>query len=840
VRFRLAWVIATLCACRSAEPPKALEVELAGCREWRAGPRCEVGLDEPLSFFVRTTTVAAFLDGVPLRIRDAHVVQNGLGFHLSVRPGTLTVRAPGSGEWSLVLAPHQANEALLEIARMRRRGERLAAEEKLAELGAIEGAAGQRGRNALAAGQIEDAVRELEAAVEEDRRLGKKLTELSDRLALAHTFLNHRYPESAARAQLDALAPLASEYAEAAADVDYTGAVLASEYRDVRRGLEHARRLMERAERLDREDMLDAREILTNLLVIAGRWPEVQVEAKGLQSAMHDQLSPCKAAELWSNIGWFRLLGSRQAPKLFKAAPSEELAQAAALYRTACDRPLLLANAELNLAWAALFEGRNTEAREGLARARSAVAAPDLRTMMHFLHLEAEVLLAEQKAKEALEILDRLRVLAHTAGATEILWQAHLGRGRALSFLGANDEAIASYRESERLLGQLAKRVPLGEGRDALLFDRSEGSIRLVTLLIEAKRFDEAILAIRESRLAAVDWARGLIGGEPDATRETKLQKLREARAALDKAARAEWMRPTNEAQKLRLEREEAIAASKRMLDEVFGESLHANGLPQSVLPLGPAEAAVYAHPTEGGIVAIVRTATMLHVESVSITGGTLPGLKDSGTALLQAARVHFYVHPALESLDWPLLTRGTSIFHADLRALRARATNTVLIAADPARALPNARRESVELAEHLKARGYAVTLLEDADRAAFFDALGRPLELFHYSGHGVQEGHDGLEAGFPLRDRQRFTVVDVLAANAGPRRVVLAACELGQHSAAAGLSMAQAFLLAGADEVVAAVRPVDDAATAAWVKAFYTETSTRSSDVAFRHWVAN
>lgn len=845
-------VLAGLGACRSPAPsPPALDVELAGCREWRDGPLCEVSPDTPLALFVRASTVSAFLDGARLRLDGVRPIQNGLSFHLSVRPGKLEVRAPKASPWSLHLASHAGNEALLEIARLRRRGERLEAEKKLEQLGAIEGAAAQRGRNALAAGRIEEAVRELEAAIAEDVRAGKKLTELADRLALAHTFLNHRYPEAAARKQLDALAPLAAEYAEAAVGVDYTGAVLASEYRDVRRGLEHARRLMERAERLTPSDLLDAREILTNLLVFAGRWSEVQVALVDLRAAIDADMPPCKAAEVWSNIGWYQLLGRRQAPKLFQASPAAELERAAALYRTACDRPLLLANAELNLAWAALFDGDRARAREAWTRAKAGVSAPDLRTLMHLLHVEAELMLADRDAKSALEALDRLRVLAHTAGATEILWQAHLGRARALSFLGATDDAIAAYRESERLLGDLAARVPLGEGRDALLFDRGEGAASLVTLLIEAKRFDEAIAAIRDSRLAAIAWARGLSEERAlDADREGKLRKLREARAALDEAAHAQWMRPANEAAELRVAREAAIVDAKRALDEVFGEARSANDKTRLVLPLDDEEIAVYVHPVAGGVTAILRDQRGLSVDRVAIRG-SLPVLKDSAAIVLQAKRVHFYVHPALEALDWPKLTSGASIFHADVRAPRARETDAVLIAADPARALPNARQESARLAERLKQRGYDVTLLDPVDHAPLFAALSRPLELFHYSGHGIQEGLDGLEAGIPLRDRRRFTVVDVLAAPAAPRRVVLAACDLGQRSGAAGLSMAQAFLLNGADEVIAAVRPIDDAATSAWVESFYAGSSTTArstaeqlaksnADAAFRLWVAN
>jgi CHAT domain-containing protein len=176
-----------------------------------------------------------------------------------------------------------------------------------------------------------------------------------------------------------------------------------------------------------------------------------------------------------------------------------------------------------------------------------------------------------------------------------------------------------------------------------------------------------------------------------------------------------------------------------------------------------------------------------------------------------------------------PLYETATTIFHADLRAAprddAPLAIRRALVLADPPGVLPAARHEADRVAAQLAAAGVDVVRADGLDRRALRAAWARSIELFHYSGHGVQAGLDGLEGGIPLADGARLSTLDVLTTTAVPRRAVLAACDLGRRGStrsAPGLGFAHALLLVGADEVVAATRPVDDAATTRWVERLY------------------
>jgi CHAT domain-containing protein len=148
----------------------------------------------------------------------------------------------------------------------------------------------------------------------------------------------------------------------------------------------------------------------------------------------------------------------------------------------------------------------------------------------------------------------------------------------------------------------------------------------------------------------------------------------------------------------------------------------------------------------------------------------------------------------------------------------------SALVIADPEGDLPGARREAAAVAPLL------AHFLE-VDRLSGAEATGPALRgrlagagLLHYAGHGVSAGWDSR---LPLAARGALTVDDVLVLDPGPRLVVLSGCETAAVPAdtpAEGMGLAHAFLIAGAEAVVATVRRVPDDASSALVAGFYRE----------------
>jgi len=164
-----------------------------------------------------------------------------------------------------------------------------------------------------------------------------------------------------------------------------------------------------------------------------------------------------------------------------------------------------------------------------------------------------------------------------------------------------------------------------------------------------------------------------------------------------------------------------------------------------------------------------------------------------------------------------------------DAGAMRA------LVVGDPTSDLERARAEIDGVSRALAGSGsWRVRVLRRRDatgsrvRQELSDAT-----LFHYAGHGRYAGRDGWESALPLADHGELTVADVLALPRAPRRVVLLGCETARSSAdaaegGAGLGLAQAFLVAGAEEAVAATRDVDDAVAGAIAEGLYAGDAPR------------
>ncbi len=179
------------------------------------------------------------------------------------------------------------------------------------------------------------------------------------------------------------------------------------------------------------------------------------------------------------------------------------------------------------------------------------------------------------------------------------------------------------------------------------------------------------------------------------------------------------------------------------------------------------------------------------------------------------------------------MFTRSPTTALRSWRACRSRTTQTsesvpataparasAVVVGDPQRSLPEARREAAAVADAIRASGVlTVELLEGASatHAAVVEGLGTA-DLFHYAGHASYEGQDGWDSALPLAAQGRLLVTDVLALPHAPARVILSACGAARTASAAPgetLGIAQAFLVAGTDVVVAPTRDVRDEASA-------------------------
>jgi hypothetical protein len=165
-------------------------------------------------------------------------------------------------------------------------------------------------------------------------------------------------------------------------------------------------------------------------------------------------------------------------------------------------------------------------------------------------------------------------------------------------------------------------------------------------------------------------------------------------------------------------------------------------------------------------------------------------------------------------AIDTVRVVRVPGVLPWKSRAGALEDSQRMVVLGDPSRDLAASAGEAIRIADRLGATRY---LHAAATRAAF--ATARGAALLHVSAHAARD----LDGPALVLADGRATVADIAGLAPGPRRVVLATCAsaVGQDEVGSD-SLANAFLEAGADLVVATRQTVDDGDAARLVAAFY------------------
>jgi tetratricopeptide (TPR) repeat protein len=743
-------------------------------------------------------------------------------------------------------------------------------------------ATGKLARVERGKGNTEEAIRLFHEALRLDREGGLLSDEFSDRFALAYTLIYYGRRFSDARAALEPLDALAASYPEGRAIAPYYRGLVAYETGDLRTALRLFRESAEGAERLGLDDhRVDVLQPSAGVLSSLGRSAEAEELLREAKERLPKGASPCRRAHLLNDIGWLALRASASsggAPAR-GTDPLPPLEEAYAIYRDVCREPADVCNVLTNLALAELDRGRPAEAQRYLKEARRADRRPDARIEAWWLILEGRIALGGGEAREALTWYDRLDTIGASALLPDARFEAALGRAQALDALGRTEKAREAYAAAEGLLDELSLLVPLGEGRETFLARHEQSTRRRVDFLLrEARREDRrggprALAARREAAAAArkgrarilsalqrIDRV-GALSPAERAVWESALASYRRERAALDEKAAGDWQLPGDRLAEATRERASEHARLRAALDQALASlpsgpssraAAGATVRPEDALPEPEdGEVLLVYHPVVEGWAgfAITRGDVLeRHLGAIDrdappprLAEQLLLPFRDAiaGAKRIRLAAFGPFDRVDFQALPWegrPLLAHAPILYGLDLprRSVRPRDAplpKAAVVVADPRGDLPAARGEASRVAgalEHAFEPPPRVTRLEGP--SATHDAVRRALELpgatlFHYAGHGVFQGRDGWESGLPLAEGGWLTVGDVMALAATPPLVVLSGCDTARTTdtaPAAGLGLAQAFIVAGASVVIAAARPVNDKLAAAMMGSLY------------------
>jgi hypothetical protein len=842
-----------------------LEVFYAGCTAVQRGPRCALPDDRKLTLWIGTESKAGIsIDaGKGAVISAPQTIQGGNRYNVTVPAGSQLLRVnastqAGRATWELLLY-EGTQRPWLEAARARRKAQdtkgalaiitpMLAAKDPVDRAYAL----GIQGRLALDAGENEQAIRSLEESCALHEASGNLLDAYRDIQACAFVLIAQQTNLERARALL-ARPNKIGGFGQISFDSAFNRAYLSYVAGDMRTALAMSRIAREIAARLDmQKEHWKAAQLLGGVLLDLGRRQEAMALFNGIDATAVDSGRDLTA--LYVNRSWAALLAAEAGElRAEEVTPMLEWAITSANKDSAGDT-LAIATAKVNLAYGQLLVGALAEARKTLRALTDSPAAdsPSLRTWRFYL--EGRLAVKQGRLADAKSRYRRLVSLARAGGDDVAAWRAELGLAEVALAERCPARALEALARADALLEHSVLATPLSDGRASFLAEHARGTQLEIELLVSLGRVDEALAAARRDRrrvLADLELTSRIAALSSPARREwdVAVGAYQKARARLSAEAAEDWRLLPDELvraeQKRQKERERLDSLVENALAVAMGDTSTKHTLATLRAPAADEVLLVFAQLKNGwmGFAADASGVTTARIPVLpahaSSDALSIALLTPFAARLATARRVAVMARGAVETVDFhalpfdgqPLLATHEVLYATDVTA-PSSSPNTLenpgkaLIVIDPQWNLPYAHRETTELtsAFHPSVFSGVEILLGDGAKPERFKEVLREASWLHFSGHSEFGGVEGWDSALLLAQEGRFGIVDILTLSRCPSKIVLLGCETARTATeqTAQMGLAQAFVLAGAAEVIAASRPLDDTLAAVFSKQLY------------------
>jgi len=816
---------------RDLAPP---EVLLLGCTAYISGA-CVVlpGTTEELRLWVDVhpqRPIVVTLDGVEVEPEERVAAESGQRLVMDLPEGAreLALRTRGHASWSLALVPGAPEDA--SAAREAKRS----------------------GDAAFMAGEHRRALADYGRAM--DGFVALDLDRPASDVALTATYLcaETLLDMGCARSWLARHRSLFADFPEAELRHGLYAGMLAERSGDLRLAIREYRAHADTALRLGLD--YDAAAALSADAVLRARLGDLEGSEAALRRAiaLMAEGKPSARARLLINIAWAWILARDRGLRTQDPRPLLRDAIAIVQAEAQLEEPAFFAPFRVNLAFAELLEGRLEQARALLGELAGGEMEPRQRLWRDYLG--ARLLFAEGELGPALEGFSALAGRADMAQREDLRIRALVGRGSVLAAQGRREEAAAGFLAAERELDARLSELAVDGSRERYASINDRSSREAVSLLLELGRPREALCVARLARSRTYDMLTRSLRHRSDRLeavdgRQRALARYLETRSLIEAEVGRSWGLPRHDGERLRAEQARLAATNLRELDVVLAEI--------EVAPVATMTCEELPRPGEGELLVSLLPAAQgwvgfaLRGPDVVVEALTLPDREASYEAWAQALLDPFaemiadadrlrivttgeLLEVPIHRLPFggaPLFETLPVVYSLDLAAEDRyegpRSREALGVA--PSSNLLHAEAEADEVALALEEGEWRVESLsgESATGALVRDHLGTS-GLLHFVGHARADRAAGWDDALQLGAGGELTVTDLLASpTATPHAVVLNGCRTGladPGSAAGGMSLAHALLVAGSEVVIATTRDVDDAYAHSLMVAFYTE----------------
>lgn len=556
--------------------------------------------------------------------------------------------------------------------------------------------------------------------------------------------------------------------------------------------------------------------------------------------------NPCLSAaahtnQVWLMVNWLKSARDVSPPADLLASTSRSIEVALRLYEHDCREKNANFDLLINSALFHFFTGSRPDAATYMTRLKEMLDADEqtpARIKAWYQILRALFLQQEGDDRRAVE---EARFALSTYGEQiepEIHWELQTLLGKSLITMKAYDAAISALLKAEGTKNRILAEIKLKQGAETFVGKYNESARLLYQAYYHSGQHALLFDHFRRVRASFIRHITPITRDRPARTSEM-LNALDEALARLQQALRlstAEERRSLHaKIASLRAERDELLD------QQMLGEDR------ETALPPRPHLTVAFIEVNEGWLVLSYMdgeiSARLLQppaaiTEDVQRLGQRL--LAPLEDALQRSQRIsvlpygdskridfHALQHPRTQA---PLIDTHEISYALDISGrppLGGEAgAREALIIQNPSGNLRGADREGEHVDSALSGARWSTRVYtrQAATKGNLLGAMAGKA-LLHYAGHG-KFTDTGWDSHLPLLGEDRLTAQDILTAGATtPTRVILSGCETGRStldSPVETLSIAHAFLLAGSEEVIAAVRPVDDTHTFSFMQILY------------------
>jgi len=570
-------------------------------------------------------------------------------------------------------------------------------------------------------------------------------------------------------------------------------------------------------------------------------------KAYRVAASVSDEVGLSFRGGLLANQGWTRIEARSRGKDV--GDPLPYLNASLGIFREGGSAPDPRAAVEvrLNISLAHILNGDAGAASKSLPRSDQTSGA---RQAMWRELIAAEVLALRSQFVDAYNSMSKLGETTAKTGDMDLQWYAAVRRGELLRGAGRTEAAVFEFRRAEALLDEQLSRISVDAGREQFATDRARSSWGLIELLIAEGQIVEAACVARLARARTYEPLRQrylarALSPQQRGIRQQALAHYRTTRSEVDRDYERSWSLSRREGEILRGTLGERLRDASRFVDLAYtydgGDPIRARTCEELRRPASGELLLVY-YPLESGWVGFALGGEQALVHRFDATPDDAPQhltdkLLRPFEQVIQASKA-LRVVPTREllqvnfhNLPWagqPLIAHRRVTYSLDLPPVPpARIPSRRAVVVAPPSNLVAAIQEIEDVVDTLTQKGWETEVLSgrDATLENVRDHASNT-DLLHFVGHARGDGLSGWDSALELAGGSTMRVEDILALpGPAPRMVVLNGCKTGitdPETLGGGMSLAHAFLLAGAQAVVATQTEIDDRASADWMKRLY------------------